>query len=73
MCPDTGTSGDVSAGGIPFYVRHAIVVLGIHEHQIGIQMCLALRLFAFVVEVIEVEIRMLLHADSGDNHESTLG
>jgi len=34
MCPYAGTGGDISASGVPFYVGHAVVIFGVHEHQI---------------------------------------
>lgn len=71
MSPYTGAGCDIAASGIPFDISHAVVFFAVHEHEVGGQADV-FGLVAFVVEVIEVKVRMLLDTDGSDNNEATL-
>lgn len=70
MSPNTSTGGHISTGWVPLDIRHAVVVLRVHKHNIGGEVGLAFRLVTFVVEVVEVNVRVLLDTNRGNDDET---
>ncbi len=66
MSPHRGTGHYESASRVPLDVCDAVVLLGVHEHDICGDFLVVDDPVAFVVHVVKVEVAVLLDTDCAD-------
>lgn len=71
VSPHASTRNNVATCGIPFYICYSVMLLCIHEHEIGSDL-VVFGLVTLIIHIVEVEVTVLLDRDSTNQDESTL-